>query len=166
MHSIALFLKVKTMIKGLYETHIQVSDLERAIAFYTEILGLELAHRYETRPIAFLWIGKNKESMLGLWEQKENLQTRHFAFTADKEDILNYSVGFLKSKNLKSYNFLKDGSEKPMVFAWMPALAIYFNDPDGNQLEFISILEGEGRPELGVVSYEEWQEKNKNRFKV
>ncbi|WP_294331217.1 VOC family protein [uncultured Chryseobacterium sp.] len=154
------------MIKGLYETHIQVSDLEREIAFYTEILGLELAHRYETRPIAFLWIGKNKESMLGLWEQKENLQTRHFAFTADKEDILNYSVGFLKSKNLKSYNFLKDGSEKPMVFAWMPALAIYFNDPDGNQLEFISILEGEGRPELGVVSYEEWQEKNKNRFKV
>ncbi|WP_345767282.1 MULTISPECIES: VOC family protein [Chryseobacterium] len=147
------------MIKGLYETHIQVSDLERAIAFYTEILGLELAHRDETRPIAFLWIGKNKESMLGLWEQKENLQTRHFAFTADKEDILNYSVGFLKSKNLKSYNFLKDGSEKPMVFAWMPALAIYFNDPDGNQLEFISILEGEGRPELGVVSYKDWVEK-------
>ncbi len=166
MHCIDLFLKVNTMIKGLYETHIQVSDLERVIAFYTEILGLEFAHRDETRPIAFLWIGKNKESMLGLWEQKENLQTRHFAFTADKEDILNYSVGFLKSKNLKSYNFLKDGSEKPMVFAWMPALAIYFNDPDGNQLEFISILEGEGRPELGVVSYEEWQEKNKNRFKV
>jgi hypothetical protein len=24
--------------------------------------------------------------------------------------------------------------------------AIYFNDPDGNQLEFISILEGERKP--------------------
>ncbi len=80
--------------------------------------------------------------MLGLWEQKENLQTRHFAFTADKEDILNYSVEFLRTKNLKPYNFLKDGIEKPMVFAWMPALAIYFNDPDGNQLEFISVLGG------------------------
>lgn len=148
------------MIKGLYETHLQVSDLESAITFYTEVLGLEIAHRDETRPVAFLWIGKNKSSMLGLWEQKENLQTRHFAFTADKEDILNESAEFLKSKNLKPYNFLKDGSGKPMVFAWMPALAIYFHDPDGNQLEFISLLEGESRPELGVVSYEEWLEKS------
>jgi len=147
------------MIKGLYETHVQVSNLENAIQFYTEILGLELAHKDETRPIAFLWIGKNKESMLGLWEQKENLQTRHFAFTADKEDILNYSVDFLKNKNLKPYNFLKNESVQPMVFAWMPALAIYFNDPDGNQLEFISILEGEEKPELGVLSYEEWLKK-------
>ncbi|WP_185206717.1 VOC family protein [Chryseobacterium sp. C3] len=147
------------MIKGLYETHVQVSDLENAIKFYTEVLGLEFAHKEENRRIAFLWIGKNKEFMLGLWEQKENLQTRHFAFTADKEDILNYSVEFLRTKNLKPYNFLKDGIEKPMVFAWMPALAIYFNDPDGNQLEFISVLDGDGKPELGVLSYEEWMER-------
>ena len=144
------------MIKGLYETHIQVSDLKDAVEFYTHILGLELAHFDDTRPIAFLWIGKNKEAMLGLWEQKENLQTRHFAFTADKEDILNRAVNFLKNKDLKPYNFLKDGIDQPMVFAWMPALAVYFNDPDGNQLEFISILEGEGKPELGVLSYEDW----------
>ncbi len=147
------------MIKGLYETHVQVSDLENAIEFYTKVLGLEFAHKEENRRIAFLWIGKNKESMLGLWEQKENLQTRHFAFTADKEDILNYSVEFLKNQNLKPYNVLKDGIEKPMVFAWMPALAIYFNDPDGNQLEFISVLDGDGKPELGVLSYEEWMER-------
>ncbi|WP_345990587.1 VOC family protein [Chryseobacterium sp. Chry.R1] len=148
------------MIKGLYETHIQVSNLENAIQFYTEVLGLTLAHRDETRPIAFLWIGKGKDFMLGLWEQKENLHPRHFAFSSDKEDILNYSVDYLQNRNLKPYNFLKDGIDKPMVFAWMPALAIYFNDPDGNQLEFISVLEGEGRPEWGVISYEEWVSKN------
>lgn len=148
------------MIKGLYETHIQVSNLENSIQFYTEVLGLKLAHMDETRPIAFLWIGDQKESMLGLWEQKENLQTRHFAFSADTNDILNYSVDFLKTKNLQPYNFMKNGSIQPMVFAWMPALAIYFNDPDGNQLEFISILEGDGKPELGVISYEEWMEKS------
>lgn len=146
------------MIKGLYETHIQVSSLENSIKFYTEVLGLKLAHKDETRPIAFLWIGESKEFMLGLWEQKENLQPRHFAFSSSKEDILNYSADFLKNKDLKPYNFLRDGRDEPMVFAWMPALAIYFNDPDGNQLEFISILEGEGRPELGILSYEEWME--------
>ncbi len=150
------------MIKGIYETHVQVSNLENAIQFYTEVLGLKLAHRDETRPIAFLWVGDGKEFMLGLWEQKENLQIRHFAFSSSKEDILNYSVEFLKKKDLKPYNFLKNESTEPMVFAWMPALAIYFNDPDGNQLEFISILEGEGKPELGVLSYEEWIKQSEN----
>ncbi|MFP3598373.1 VOC family protein [Chryseobacterium sp. SIMBA_029] len=148
------------MIKGLYETHIQVSNLNSAIQFYTEVLGLKLAHLDTTRPIAFLWIGEGKDYMLGLWEQKENLQPRHFAFSSDLQDILDYSAEYLKNRNLKPYNFLKDGMDKPMVFAWMPALAIYFNDPDGNQLEFISILEGESQPNLGVISYEEWLNHN------
>ena len=43
-----------------------------------------------------------------------------------------------------------------MVFAWMPALAIYFNDPDGQYLEFISIIEGDAQLDLGVISYDEW----------
>ena len=43
-----------------------------------------------------------------------------------------------------------------MVFSWMPAIAIYFLDPDGNELEFIAILEGEAKPKLGVMDYEEW----------
>ena len=36
------------------------------------------------------------------------------------------------------------------------AIAIYFNDPDGHYLEFICILDEKARPELGVISYEEW----------
>ncbi|MCL4641934.1 MAG: VOC family protein [Olivibacter sp.] len=144
------------MIRGLYETHIQVRDLEMATKFYTEVLGLKFAHRDETRPIVFLWIGQEKEYMLGLWETKENFQPRHFAFRSTKEDILNRAQQFLTDRRLQPYNFLNDGSVQPMVFAWMPALAIYFNDPDGNQLEFISILDGDGKPELGVISYKDW----------
>lgn len=149
------------MIRGLYETHIQVSDLKKSVEFYTHVLGLKLAHYDENRPIAFLWIGDDKKAMLGLWEQKENLQKRHFAFSCDKEFILNSAESFLNDRDLKPYNFLKNKSEKPMVFSWMPALAIYFDDRDGNQLEFISILAGESQPELGVITYEEWLELKK-----
>ncbi len=106
------------MIKGLYETHIQVSDLENAINFYTKVLGLKFAYKDENRRIAFLWVGKDKEFMLGLWEQKEDLQTRHFAFTADKEDILNYSAEFLKNKDLTPYNFLKNPWSLPGCRLW------------------------------------------------
>lgn len=145
------------MIKGLYETHINVSNLENAIEFYKNVLGLEHCHNSEKRRIAFFWIGKPKEFMLGLWEKPTNeLEKRHFAFRCEVNDIINNSIPYLKEKNLKPYNFLKDETEKPMVFAWMPAIAIYFNDPDGNVLEFIAVLEGAPRPELGVITYEDW----------
>jgi catechol-2,3-dioxygenase len=145
------------MIKGLYETHLDVENLERSIDFYKNILGLEHCYTEEKRRIAFFWIGQPKEYMLGLWEKpKAEVEKRHFAFRCDTEDVLYKSVGWLKERNLKPYNFLKSETEKPMVFAWMPAIAIYFDDPDGNVLEFIAILEGNPKPELGVISYEEW----------
>lgn len=145
------------MIKGLFETHLYVEDLEKSVDFYKNVLGLKQCGYSAERKIAFFWIGKPKEAMLGLWEKpKAEIDIRHFAFRSDLDDVLNKSVDFLKSKNLKPYNFLKDDSDKPMVFAWMPALAIYFNDPDGHILEFIAIIDGEARPELGVIPYEEW----------
>jgi len=145
------------MIKGLYETHLLVENLEKSIDFYANVLGLEMCYFEAERRIAFFWIGKPKEAMLGLWEKpKGEICKGHFAFRCDTDDVLNKSIDFLKERNLKPYNFLNDGTERPMVFCWMPAIAIYFNDPDGNQLEFIAILEGKARPELGVISYEEW----------
>ncbi len=145
------------MIKGLYETHLFVESLERSVDFYKNKLGLLQAGYEEGRKIAFFWIGKPKEFMLGLWEKpKQEIDIRHFAFRCDAEYILNHAVNYLKERNLQPYNFLKDGNEQPMVFAWMPAIAIYFNDPDGHVLEFIAVLEGDAKPELGVISYEEW----------
>ncbi|MFD2741901.1 MULTISPECIES: VOC family protein [Sphingobacterium] len=145
------------MIKGIYETHIQVSNLEKAIAFYTQVLGLTIGHVEDERRVAFLYMPANdKTSMLGLWEETNNVHTRHFAFHCDKDFILHQAVDFLQNHKLQPYNFLKDGSVQPMVFSWMPAIAIYFNDPDGNSLEFLALLDGKPQPNLGVLSYEDW----------
>jgi lactoylglutathione lyase len=145
------------MIKGLYETHLFVENLERSIDFYKHVLGLEQCYFEEKRRAAFFWIGKPREAMLGLWEKpKVEIDKRHFAFRCDKEHILYRAIEFLKKRDLKPYNFLNDGTERPMVFAWMPAIAIYFDDPDGHSLEFIAVLDGRARPELGVISYDEW----------
>jgi lactoylglutathione lyase len=147
------------MIKGLFETHLFVENLTHSVDFYKNVLGLEQCYYEAERKASFFWIGKPKEAMLGLWEKpKKEIDKRHFAFNCDVEFVLNNSVGFLKDRNLQPYNFLKDGTERPMVFAWMPAISIYFLDPDGHELEFIAILEGKPRPELGVISYEEWLE--------
>ncbi|WP_462250791.1 VOC family protein [Ekhidna sp.] len=149
------------MIKGLYETHLFVEKLERSIDFYSKVMGLKLCRFSEERRAAFFWIGKDKQFMLGLWEKpKEEIDTRHFAFECDPEWVLHESVPFLKSHGIHSWNFLQDQKEIPMVFCWMPAISIYFNDPDGHDLEFIGVLPGEPKSddENRVVSYEEWLE--------
>lgn len=147
------------MIKGLYETHVFVENLERSIDFYKNTLELKQCRFDDTRRIAFFWIGEDKKNMLGLWEKpKEEIDIRHFAFECEPDWIQNESVNYLESRNIKHWNFLNDGTQGPMVFVWMPAIAIYFNDPDGHELEFIGILDGvsKSNDEKRIVTYQEW----------
>jgi catechol 2,3-dioxygenase-like lactoylglutathione lyase family enzyme len=146
------------MIAGLFETHLNVHDLERSMRFYAETLGLELGHLDPARRVALFWVGGRGEAMLGLWEKPaEQVQPQHLAFRCSVEGVLDRSVSFLRERGLEPRNFLNDGTERPMVFGWMPALAIYFRDPDGHLLEFLAMLPDEPRPEAGVVSWDEWQ---------
>ena len=111
------------MINGLFETHINVTDLERSMAFYGEVLGLELGLLQEERRIAFYWLGGRGEAMLGLWERPELVQRQHFAFRSTVDDIRERVVPFLKGKGLAVHNFLEDDTERPLVIGWMPAIA-------------------------------------------
>ncbi len=147
------------MITGLFETHIHVADLDRSMRFYGEVLGLQLGRLEEERRVAFYWIGGWGEAMLGVWEKPlDQVSPQHFAFRSTVEDVLHSSVAYLAARGLPCRNFLNDGTQRPMVFGWVPAIAIYFRDPDGHSLEFIATLPGEPRPEAGVVSWEEWNE--------
>lgn len=44
-------------IEGLFEAHITVSDLKRSMAFYRDVLGLEVGIVQPERPAAFFWVG-------------------------------------------------------------------------------------------------------------
>jgi lactoylglutathione lyase len=146
------------MIAGLFETHLNVADLERSMAFYRDVLGLEVGHVDAQRRAAFLWIGGRGTSMLGLWEKRaEEVIPQHFAFRASADDVRLRAVSWLEQRGLTPRSFVNDATRRPMVFAWMPAIAIYFDDPDGHSLELISMLPGQPRPELRVVSWEDWQ---------
>ena len=95
--------------------------------------------------------------MLGVWEKPEDeIQRQHYAFRIRVEDMRN-AKQYLLDKGLTPRNFLNNGTQDPMVFGWMPAVAIYFEDPDGHSLELIATLEGEPQPDLGVISWDEWE---------
>jgi lactoylglutathione lyase len=42
------------------------------------------------------------------------------------------------------------------VIGWMPAAAVYFDDPDGHSLEYLAMLDAAPRPELGIAPWAEW----------
>lgn len=145
-------------IQELFETHLTVVNLGRAMEFYGGVLGLDLAIALPERKVAFYWLGGRGRSMLGLWETGSGPQRMqlHTAFSMKLAD-LHQAVVELKAKNIICRDFERRPTDEPVVLAWMPAASIYFDDPDGNQLEFIAMLPDTPRPELGVVPWSQWE---------
>ncbi len=142
------------VIEGLFETHLEVTDLEQARAFYENTLGLKLTYLETKRRIAFYSFGKTY--MLGIWE-KPIKHRGHFAFRTAPEKMLEVQ-GNLKSLGLNPRNFLEDDSGQLYVFPWLPAVSVYFEDPDGNSLEFLAMLPEAPRPDLELMTWEAWNE--------
>lgn len=157
-------------VEGLFETQIAVRDIERSIAFYRDVVGLELGIAQSERPAAFFWIGGRGKSMLGMftsgsWPVKT--MEHHISFQVKLEDVL-VSPQRLRSVGLTPHGRPPLGGrgqpiDEPIVFGWMPAASVFFDDPDGNILEYICMLPEPPRPDVGVVSWSEWNGLPENR---
>jgi lactoylglutathione lyase len=145
-------------IRGLYEAHLTVSDLDRSIGFYRDVMGLTLAHRIPERHVAFFWLGAPGQQMLGLWSiHTSPMRLRlHIAFDVELGQVFE-SVQALRSAGITPRSGGGEPIDEPIVLAWMPAASVYFDDPDGHSLEFISMLQETPRPDLGQVSWSEWR---------
>jgi lactoylglutathione lyase len=144
-------------VTGLFEAHLTVGDVERAMAFYTDVVGLQPALQLPDREAAFLWIGGPGESMLGLWSKGSMpiALSLHVAFRASLQDVLE-ACGRLRELGVTPLSFFEQETDEPSVLGWMPAAAVYFRDPDGHLLEYLAMLEEPARPDLGIVPWSEW----------
>ena len=129
------------MIKGMYEAHLPVSNLDKSIEFYKN-LGLEFA--WKDKDTAFFWIEK-KKSWLGLWEGEEykipyHPSIRHIAFCIDYINM-KHALTWLKSKNIEEIPFGERESVEPFVRPNQGNASVYFNDIDGNSLELICFID-------------------------
>ncbi len=145
-------------IEGLWETHLTVSNLDRSVAFYRDVLGLELAHTVPHRNVAFFWIGAPRQAMLGLWGIGSGpLGLRlHFAFQVTLAHMV-ASIAALRTAGLRPRSGDGDAIDEPEVIPWIPAASVYFDDPDGHSLEFIAMLPDAPRPGAPRVSLSEWR---------
>lgn len=150
-------------VRGLFETHLTVSNLQRSIDFYHNILGLELALQVSERNAAFFWIGDSRHSMLGLWSLGTVPLglTLHIAFEVCLDDLLD-AAKRLKAQGIMPLSFFGMETMEPSVIGWMPAAALYFRDPDGHLIEYLAMLDKEPNPGLGVVPWSEWLGQSKS----
>jgi lactoylglutathione lyase len=144
-------------VNGLFETHLTVSDLGRSVAFYRDVVGLELAYEVPGRGAAFLWVGGPGRAMLGLWSlgSAPLALSLHVAFAVPLDAVLE-AVARLRALGVTPLSFFGDETDEPSVIGWMPAAAVYFRDPDGHLLELLAMLEEPPRPERGIVAWSEW----------
>ena len=116
-------------IRGVYEVAIRVKDLASAEPFYLEVLDLEVGIRDDKRNWLFLRAGGDA-GMVVLQEDKGEWPLQHFAFTVDEADI-ERAASMLRERGVEV--------EGPVFHQWMNSTSLYFDDPDGNQLELLAV---------------------------
>ena len=149
-------------VRRLFESHLTVSDLQRSVSFYRDLVGLPLALELPERDAAFFWVGEAGESLLGLWSLGSAPLglTLHVAFEVAMSDLLD-APKRLESQGVTPLSFFGAETNEPSVIGWMPAAALYFHDPDGHLLEYLAMLEEDPKPDLGIISWSEWLAQDK-----
>lgn len=134
-------------IQALFEGHVTVKDLDRARTFYEQVLNLTPATIIESRRVAFYWLGGHGKSMLGVWEvgSAPSRLSTHLAFRVSNED-LERSLDLLRAAGIKPLDLAGRETDQPVLLEWMPARAVYFEDPDGNLLEFLAMTANQTSP--------------------
>jgi len=118
-------------IEGIFEIAIRVKDLSRAQTFYRDILGFEEGMRDEQRRWLFMWVG-TRSGMIVLQEDKGEWPAQHFAFKITSAN-LELAATHLRERDITV--------SQPVHHGGMGGISVYFDDPDGNQLELYAPIE-------------------------
>ena len=145
-------------VAGLFEAHLTVSDLDRSTAFYRDVVGLPIALELPERGAVFFWVGAPGEAMLGLWSLGSAPMglSLHVALKASLGDVLG-ACDALRSHGVTPLSFFGGETTEPTVIGWMPAATLYFHDPDGHLIEYLTMLEEPARADRGIVPWSDWK---------
>jgi len=118
-----------------------VADLDRALAFYVDVLGLPLAHR--SGPFAQLATGATR---ISLYERAAMAETLGRPLVAPSPDAPGFELGFLVDDCDGAYEELvaagAEAAVPPTDRAWGQRTA-YVRDPDGHLVELAQDIRGQ-----------------------
>jgi catechol-2,3-dioxygenase len=118
---------------------LSVTDLDRSIAFYQEVLDLELIQRSDEAGRVFAFLGAGGRLFLTLWQQSTRgfepatAGLHHLAFQVPTLEAVQAAESKLRARGITPrYEGVvphREGAE---------SAALYFTDPDGIRLEIYS----------------------------
>jgi lactoylglutathione lyase len=145
-------------VAGLFETHLTVADVARSVAFYRDVVGLPVALELPERGAAFHWIGAPGRARLGLWSLGSAPMglSLHLALSVELDDLLR-APARLEALGVAPLSFFGEPTAEPSVIGWIPAAALYFRDPDGHLLEYLTMLDTPPEADAGIVTWTQWR---------
>jgi lactoylglutathione lyase len=127
-------------IRGIAEIVLNVHDMQRSLAFYRDLLGLEVISPPDL-PNVFLRVGPGQAGipqMIVLVPLPDDAQEfakprtlHHLALEVATEDFDAIEA------HLRANGFEPRGGRHPVVPSW----TLYIDDPDGNEVEIICAAE-------------------------
>jgi len=113
-------------------THLKVADLERAIAFWRDVMGMDLVQRYGDQAAFLSWGGYHHHIGLNTWHseggtppQPHHTGLFHVALLYPTRQALAVAAKRVLEAGIQLQGYADHGV----------SLAIYFDDPDGNGIE-------------------------------
>ena len=130
-------------IKGLGEVSIRVRDLDAMQKFYEEVVGLEVLKREESFvffKIAEGYGGHTQNLALFKATNSKIVETKSQELSSDQTTLhhiaLNVALEDFESEKIRLEGLgLKVDAT---VHEWLHVRSLYFPDPEGNLLEFVS----------------------------
>ena len=129
-------------ITGLDHIVLNVRDIDRSLAFYTQVLGLkgERVQEFREGKVGFPSVRINEHTIIDLFPlkgaevqekiaEKAHRNLNHFCLVVEKEDFSEI-VEYLKGHGIA----IREGP----ISRWGAqgrATSVYFFDPDGNEVE-------------------------------
>ena len=128
-------------IRGLTELVIWVRDMEKALEFYRDALGLSVMASPDPRGAVFLQVGASKdvpqqivlvplpEDAQGAPDEHTQRALHHIGLEVAAEDFEE------EQKRLQGLGFEVRLGDHP----FLPLRGMYLDDPDGNEVELIAL---------------------------
>lgn len=138
---------VKVKTRGFLHITISVKEIERATAFYRDVLGCEIIHR--NKIMTFMTTGSDNFVLTQLDHHVSpnapgppdpHTTLFHHAFLVDDADY-ERAVATLEREGTQTWNCTEMGHT-----TFPGRRHIYFNDPDGNSVELVTLLPSEAEP--------------------
>lgn len=112
--------------------------------------------------MAFLYINSRETGMIGLWAPGSPLGWKpgethrsHFAISVTLDELFAH-IKRLNTLGITTTGFHGRETNEPSVIGWMPSAQIYFQDPDGHSLEYITPLDDPPNPTF-FGTWTEWR---------